>query len=62
MENLNLYIYDVIHYEYFLTFEDSINRFNKLKILILDSQSFFPDDKKREFPDLQNPKNKKSKL
>lgn len=49
MENLNLYIYDVIHYEYFLTFEDSINRFNKLKILILDSQSFFTDDKKREF-------------
>ncbi len=49
IENLNLYIYDIVHYEYFITFDLTIQRFNKLKEIVVSIRNDFDDDKKRKF-------------
>lgn len=48
VKNLNLYIFDKIHYDYFFVFDDTINRLKYLEKIILENQSF-STDKKYEF-------------
>ena len=51
MENLNFYIYDIIHYEYFLSFDESIKRFKNLKYIICEGNGLVSDFKKHKFLD-----------
>ena len=48
VKNLNLYIYDIIHVEYFISFETTINRLRFLKDIINTNKSF-SEEKKRNF-------------
>lgn len=46
IKNLNYYIYNEIHFEYFVTFESSIKRFNRLKEIIVSNCDFSAEKRK----------------
>ena len=48
VKNLNYFVYDKIHYDYFFNFDDTIHRFKYLEKIILDS-NLFSDIKKKQF-------------
>lgn len=48
-KNLNYYLYNDVHYEYFLTFDDTIKRFNRLKELIVINSTLSTEKKKNFF-------------
>jgi len=49
VKNLNYYLYNDIHYEYFLTFDDTIKRFNRLKELVVINSTLSTEKKNNFF-------------